>query len=160
MKKFFLSLFVFLFLCTGVSFAEFYQWEDENGNVVIADYPPPANSGKKIKVHESENQPDNLSSPMENQTQSGKTSSGNTNVETKKTNEIILYTTSWCPYCKKALDFFRSRNIPYTEYDIEKDRAAAERMKQLSGKSGVPFAIINGQKISGYAPGEYERALQ
>lgn len=161
MKNIFL-LFAIFFLCfSTTSFAEFYHWEDEKGNIVITDYPPPAQSIKNIKVHESENEPDNLSpSPQNNQTRAGKTSSGNTNVEKKKINEVILYTTSWCPYCKKAVNFFRSRNISFTEYDIEKDRAAAERKKQLDSKDGVPFAIINGQQIHGYSPEAYERALQ
>ena len=30
--------------------------------------------------------------------------------------KVELYTTSWCPYCKKARDFFRSRGISFTEY--------------------------------------------
>ncbi|MEN6488181.1 MAG: glutaredoxin family protein [Smithella sp.] len=161
MKNIFLPLLIFFFLFQGISSAEYYKWEDENGNVNITDYPPPVKSAKNIKVHESENKADNQSSsPENNQKQSGKQSSGNAKAEAKKSNEVILYITSWCPYCKMAADFFRSRNIPFTEYDIEKDRAAAERKKQLDSKSGVPFAIINGQPIHGYSPGAYEKALQ
>lgn len=161
MKNIFLLLLIFFFLLQGISSAEYYKWEDENGNVNITDYPPPVKSAKNIKVHKSENMPDNASSsPENNQKQSGTASSGKANVETKKNNEVILYMTSWCPYCKRAADFFRSRNIPFTEYDIEKDRAAAARKKQLDSKGGVPFAIVNGRQIHGYSPGAYEKALQ
>jgi len=77
------------------------------------------------------------------------------------TPKVELYITSWCPWCKKAAEFFRSRGIPFTEYDVEKDRAAAQRQKELAGgNSGVPFAIVNGQRIQGYSPEEYEKALQ
>ncbi len=162
MKNIFLLLLIFFFLFQGISSAEYYKWEDENGNINITDYPPPVKSAKNIKVHKSETKSDNNSSPSTESgaKQSGQTSSGNVKTETKKSNEVILYMTSWCPYCKKAADFFRSRNISFTEYDIEKDRAAAGRKKQLDSKGGVPFAIINGQQIHGYSPDAYERALQ
>jgi glutaredoxin len=75
--------------------------------------------------------------------------------------KVELYTTSWCPYCKKAANFFRSKGIPFKEYDIEKDKAAARRKKQLDKKgSGVPFAMINGKPIHGYSTKAYERALK
>jgi len=74
--------------------------------------------------------------------------------------QVELYSTSWCPWCKKAAEFFRSRQIPFTEYDIEKDPAAAKRKRELDEQGGVPFAIVNGRRIHGYAPAEYERALQ
>ena len=75
--------------------------------------------------------------------------------------KVELYTTSWCPYCKKAANFFRSRGIPFKEYDIEKDKAAARRKKQLDKKgSGVPFAMINGKPIHGFSEAAYENALK
>lgn len=156
MKNILLPFLIFFFLFQGISSAEFYKWEDENGNVNITDYPPPVKSAKNIKVHESETKPDNVSPSSEN----NQKQSGNAKAETEKSNQVILYMTSWCPYCKMAANFFRSRNINFTEYDIEKDRAAAERKKQLDSKGGVPFAIINGQQIHGYSPDAYERALQ
>jgi glutaredoxin len=162
MKNIFLPFLIFFFLFQGISSAEFYKWEDKNGNVVITDYPPPVKSAKNIKVHKSEPKPDYVSPSSENNNQkaSGEPSSGNTKTETKKSNEVVLYTTSWCPYCKMAANYFRSRNIDFTEYDIERDGAAAERKNQLDGKGGVPFAIVNGQQIHGYSPSAYERALQ
>ena len=75
------------------------------------------------------------------------------------TNEVILYTVSWCPSCKKAREYFNSRNIRFTDYDVEKDAEAYERRKQLDTGMGVPFAIINGKKILGFNPAEYEKAL-
>ncbi|MGD8382367.1 MAG: glutaredoxin domain-containing protein, partial [Syntrophobacterales bacterium] len=74
--------------------------------------------------------------------------------------KVELYTTSWCPYCQKARDFFRSRGISFTEYDIEKDKAAAARKNRLDKKKGVPFAMINGRGIHGWSAAAYEQALQ
>lgn len=73
--------------------------------------------------------------------------------------KVELYITSWCPYSKKAVSFFQSRGIPFVSYDIEKDESAARRKSQLDSKSGVPFAIINGQKIHGYSEEYYQSAI-
>jgi len=73
---------------------------------------------------------------------------------------VELYATSWCGYCQMARTFFRERGIKFTEYDIEKDARAAYRKKQLDTGRGVPFAIINGQQISGYSEARYLQALQ
>jgi len=74
-------------------------------------------------------------------------------------NQVELYVTSWCPYCKKARQFFDSKGIAYRAYDIEKDATAAARKRELDSQNGVPFAIINGTAIHGYSPKSYESAL-
>jgi len=53
----------------------------------------------------------------------------------------------------------KANNIPYVAYDVEKDREAAARMKELSGRTGIPFAVINGKKIYGYSEKTYAKAL-
>jgi glutaredoxin len=73
---------------------------------------------------------------------------------------VELYTTSWCPYCQKAREFFRSRGISFTEYDIEKDKEAALRKSQLDNRNGVPFTIIDGRGIHGYSESAYEAVLK
>ena len=79
----------------------------------------------------------------------------------KSQHKVELYVTSWCPYCHKAADYFRARKIPFTIYNVEKDKNAAARKRRLSGgKGGVPFAVVNGVAIHGYNPARYGQALQ
>ena len=82
--------------------------------------------------------------------------------EILKNNEILLlfYRGNWCPYCKKAMEYFDSKDIRYKVYDIEKDKQAAIRKKVLDKQNGVPFAIVNGQGIHGYVPELYAEALK
>jgi glutaredoxin-like YruB-family protein len=81
--------------------------------------------------------------------------------ETRRpTPEIEIYTTSWCRYCRDAKNYFRTRGIPFKEYDIEKDSAAARRHKRYNPRGGVPVTVINGRPIVGYAPAAFARALQ
>ena len=74
--------------------------------------------------------------------------------------EVELYVTSWWPYCDKAKSYLASKGIAFKVYDIEKDAAAAKRKKQLDPGRGVPFAIINGTKLSGWSQRMYELALE
>ena len=157
MLKYCLSILLLLFIFSGFAQADFYKWEDEEGNVHITDYPPPPKSVKNIKVHETES---NADLTVTTSPQKAAVPPRPSSTKLQRTQEVILYTTSWCPYCKKAKDFFAARNIHFTEYDIERDREAAERKKRLDPGGGVPYAIVNGHAISGYAPADYESALK
>jgi glutaredoxin len=160
MLKTILALIILFLLFQSATCAEYYKWEDENGNINITDYPPPAKSKKTVKVYQSEQESIEIAPSEPAQPQTKAASSQAKDVKQRKSNDVVLYTTGWCPYCKKAKEFFKSRNINISNYDIEQDRDAAERKKQLDPRGGVPFAIINGQKIHGFSPDEYERALQ
>ena len=52
--------------------------------------------------------------------------------------EIKVYTTTRCPYCVKAKEFLKSKNIKFKEINVETDSKAAKEMVELSGQSGVP----------------------
>lgn len=155
MFRLFLSILLMMFIFTGLARADFYKWEDEEGNIHITDYRPPAKSVKKLKVHRTESNADR-SAPASLQRPAAK---ARTPDRRESDHEVDLYTARWCSACKSAKNFFTSRNIRFTEYDVETDREAAQRMKQLTPARGVPFAVVNGRSIIGYAPREYEAAL-
>jgi len=73
---------------------------------------------------------------------------------------VELFSTSWCPYCKQARDFFRSRGIPFADYDIEKDPSALRRKMKIDGHRRVPTAIIGGKVVQGYSPAAYQEAVK
>ena len=74
-------------------------------------------------------------------------------------NKVELYVKSWCPYSQKAIAFLESRGVQFDAYDIEKDADAANPKNQMDTKGGVPFALIYGQKISGFSEEAYQKAL-
>ncbi|MDD9302926.1 MAG: hypothetical protein HUK40_11560 [Desulfobacter sp.] len=49
--------------------------------------------------------------------------------------------------------------MKFIEYDLQKQPSAAKRMRSLGGGRGVPFALINGQKIRGFSKTAYQNAL-
>ncbi len=77
-----------------------------------------------------------------------------------ESDQVELYVTSWCPYCRQAIEFFRSRGINCAVYDIERDDNAARRKRELDPRKGVPFAVVNGIKIHGYSEKAYLNALK
>jgi len=73
---------------------------------------------------------------------------------------VELYVTSWCPYCKMAEAYLDRRGVEYQRYDVEKDKEAAQRMYRLAGGGGIPFAMINGVAIKGWSEEAYADALK
>ena len=142
-----------------------YRWVDENG-VVHFDETRPRNGQSAVKVDPG---PENLrhdraledlearpgSSDQSPQTNPG----GENEVGDNRAPEVELYVTSWCMYCKMAADFLRSKGVPFTSYNIERDKEAAIRKMRLDPSPGVPFAVINGFRIHGFSVEGYEKAL-
>ena len=77
-----------------------------------------------------------------------------------KDKRVIIFSTSWCGYCIKAKAFFKKHNISFQEYDIEKNKKAAQLKDKLAPHSGVPLVIIGKKVINGYSPEQYIKALK
>lgn len=84
--------------------------------------------------------------------------------EARKYPQIVLYSTSWCPHCRAAKEYFAKNNIPYTNRDVEQDDQA---MKLLTGKyksKGIPVIVFGtGQNevvMHGFSPEEFQQNLK
>jgi mycoredoxin len=73
--------------------------------------------------------------------------------------QIIMYSTSWCPYCAKARQFLQQANIPFEERDIEKS-AQAEAEHRAIGGVGIPVLKINQHVINGFDPQIIRNAIE
>lgn len=161
-----LTILFVLLTATGLAFSQMYRWVDEDGKVHFSDSPPPnAKSVQRMQFIQTQKDSFQSVTPSERDTVKFKSdkypvSESSEKTGTRKAPKVELFTTSWCPYCDMAREFFRSKGIPFTEYDIEKDRSAALRKMQLDRGKGVPFVLINGQGISGFSKEAYERALR
>jgi glutaredoxin 3 len=63
---------------------------------------------------------------------------------------VKIYTTPTCGYCHQAKQYLKDRGVPFTEYDVSRDRQAANDMVQLTGQMGVPVILVNDQPIVGF----------
>lgn len=152
MKHFVFRLVAVLFILTlpCSAFSAIYKWVDANGVITFRDTPPP--EGVKSEMV---NTSSSVPVGREPSNKSGVTAP----VAAIKQHQVEIYTTDWCGYCKKAVTFLKANNIPFTEYDIEKDASARRRKNQLDNRPGVPFAIVDGKEIHGYNPLAYKEAL-
>ena len=63
--------------------------------------------------------------------------------------DVVLYSTAWCGYCRKAREFFAANGIRYVEYDIEKNPAAFSEHRRPGGR-GVPLITVGDDVVKGY----------
>jgi glutaredoxin 3 len=64
--------------------------------------------------------------------------------------DVKIYTTPTCGYCHQAKRFLDELGVSYKEYDVSRDRAAAEEMVRLTGQMGVPVIVINNEPVIGF----------
>jgi glutaredoxin len=157
MKKCLLLFVLLFFFLYGTANADFYTWQDENGDTQITDYPPPqGKSAKNVQVHKYESE--NLKDLQDNEEQ--ESSSKDNKSPSQKKPEIVLYTKNDCSDCDKAREFLKSKNIPFSEYNMDNDKTSATRRKEIDNSEDVPFAIINKNRVYGFSESVYNKALK
>ena len=66
----------------------------------------------------------------------------NSQVETPEMDTIIVYSTVWCPDCKRTKKFFGEQRIPYINVDIEKDAEAMAFVEKINnGMRSIPTLV-------------------
>jgi mycoredoxin len=59
------------------------------------------------------------------------------------TQDIVLFSTRWCGDCRRAKRLFDALGVPFTEINIDEDRAAAARVMRLNdGMRSVPTILF------------------
>jgi len=61
---------------------------------------------------------------------------------TADSRSIVVYSTTWCPDCKRAKKFFGEQRVPYINIDIEEDGPAAEFVQELNGGKRIIPTIV------------------
>jgi len=64
--------------------------------------------------------------------------------------EVKIYTTPTCPYCTMAKKFLDDNGIKYQEFNIVKDKAAREEMKNKYDSLTVPTICFDGEVLVGF----------
>jgi len=62
---------------------------------------------------------------------------------------VVMYTTSWCPYCERARKLLASKNVTFSEIDIESDAEKRAEMRNRSGRTSVPQIFIGDHHVGG-----------
>jgi glutaredoxin len=78
---------------------------------------------------------------------------------------LVLYSTAWCGYCKRAKAWLEHEKVPFVEKDIERDEAAARELKDKAERAGVqlrgvPVFDVDGQLVLGFQKDRIEGLLK
>jgi glutaredoxin-like YruB-family protein len=74
--------------------------------------------------------------------------------------EVVIYTTSWCGWCKKTRAWLDTKGIDYENRDVEQSAEWAEEIHDLTGSGGVPVIVIDGEVIKGFDQAQMEKLLR
>ncbi|MFB0972841.1 MAG: glutaredoxin family protein [Neofamilia sp.] len=61
---------------------------------------------------------------------------------------VVVYTSSTCPYCTLAKDYLTEKGVEYEEKNISTSREAREEL-MAKGHTGVPVVVIDEEEIVG-----------
>jgi glutaredoxin len=72
---------------------------------------------------------------------------------------VVVYTTSWCGWCRKTLAWLDERGVDYENRDIERSDAWRDELVEKTGSVSIPVVEIDGQIVRGYDPGRMGELL-
>ena len=154
----------FLFLLfTLNSNADIYSWVDKKGITHYSTTPPKSDTDLELKIYpttKGNRDKTTKKTSLQNIKSALKSVISPASQKESRKKTVELYITTRCPWCTKAISFFRGKNVELIIYDIEKDAEAAKRKNRLDSKRGVPFAVIDGKHyVHGYSESYYNEVL-
>lgn len=72
--------------------------------------------------------------------------------------KAIIYTSSTCPYCTMAKDYFNEKGVNFEEKNVQTDATAREEL-MAKGYTGVPVIVIGEEEIVGFDKARLEKLL-
>lgn len=66
--------------------------------------------------------------------------------------DVIIYTTDYCPYCRRAEAFLKDKGVAFKNVDVTNDPETREKLVEMTqGLRTVPQIFIDGKSIGGYS---------
>jgi glutaredoxin len=78
--------------------------------------------------------------------------------QTQQVKQVVVYTTSHCPYCKQAKQYLVQKGVKFREVDVETSLEGQEAYRRL-GANGVPIIMVGDKKVDGFNASELDRLL-
>jgi glutaredoxin 3 len=80
---------------------------------------------------------------------------------------VTVYVSDWCPYCQRAKGLLSSKNVVFSEINVEDDAKLREEMIARSNRRTVPQIFIGDKHVGGCddlfeldRSGELDRLIQ
>lgn len=66
------------------------------------------------------------------------------------TNDVTVYTTEPCGFCRQAKALLQSRGVEYTEVNLAKDPDGRADLVALTGQMTFPQVVVGKRSIGGF----------
>lgn len=73
---------------------------------------------------------------------------------------VKVYSVPDCPWCKKVKTYLSSKNVSFTDINVEQDPKGRDAWKALSPDLTVPVMDIEGQIIVGFDKEKIDQYLK
>ncbi len=77
--------------------------------------------------------------------------------------DLVVYSTEWCPDCKRLEKYLDEQNLSYRKIDIDADADAADYLQKQTGRTAIPFVQVDEKcMIRGWhadKPGKWDEAV-
>ncbi len=77
----------------------------------------------------------------------------------KKVIRVVVYTSDGCPWCERAKSYLRGLMIPFTEVNVSRKPAEADKLVKRTGQMGTPQIDINGNFVIGFDKPKIDKLL-
>jgi len=144
------KLLLLTLLCvSSVGDAAMYRWIDDDGKIHLSNRSPQHSEGKSTEVEKL---------IYQTPTQTGE----KVKEENKKSKKIarkvvVMYSASWCRICDRARNYFKKKNIEFTEYDVDKSQKGKRDYKKLRA-NGVPIIFVGKKRLNGFTVKSFNKA--
>jgi glutaredoxin len=68
---------------------------------------------------------------------------------------VVLYSATWCGFCRKAKAYLAAKRVAYQEIDIDTPTGRSA-FAEAGGGKGVPLLIAKGQRLQGFSAAAYD----
>lgn len=138
----------------------YYQYIDDRGAVRFAPSLEAVPEAWRAKAGRIEMQGPPPTTPSEARAARARRTEMSASYASARGPNVVLYTTKWCPACKKALAYFDAKRVAYTNLDIEASPAAEREFLQKSGgRRGIPLIDVDGQIMQGFSAARLDAFL-
>ena len=80
---------------------------------------------------------------------------------------VTVYTSDWCPYCRRAKDLLTQKNVVFNECNVDDEPELRQEMIARSNRRTVPQIFIGDRHVGGCddlveldRSGELDRLIQ
>lgn len=133
---------IFIALISVSASAEIYKWTDSDNKVHFGDRKPANTKADAVQVRINSYTHVTYQLPPQQAVSHGP-------------KNVVMYSTTWCGYCKQARAYFEQHAIPYVDYDVEQSAEAKQNYDAIGGR-GVPVILIGEARMNGFSPESFE----